>query len=257
MTRGKNSVFDRPMMKRIGRAVTPASVRTAVRRGQGWLFRPKVAQTRSYQGVSTIHSVAALHRGRFAEIYDRYWSLDPFNRPSGGDRTRMRVYNLCLLAEGALRADGDIVTAGVSWGVAQRVLYDYLDIRTTQRTLHMIDPFLAVADIDSKIMLEKYNSSESVVRRQYETDARICIERAFIPDCLPLPAVSSACVVYLNTGDFKSEARSIASLWPTLNAGGVLVIDNYAIDDGHEQAYRPFLPREPFVLPTGQAVLFK
>jgi len=161
-----------------------------------------------------------MHTGRFGKVYEQHWRLDPYNEPTSGDRTRMRIYNLCLLIEDALRAEGDIVTAGVAWGVAQRTLYDYLSLHSRDCTLHMIDPFLGVDNAENKAKLEKYNADEAFVRNQYPANARIRIERAFIPDCLPLPGVASACAVYLNTGDYQSEARSIASLWPIIPTGG-------------------------------------
>jgi len=151
-----------------------------------------------------------MHFGRFGSVYERYWHLDPFNAESRGDRTRMRVYNLCLLAEAALRTPGDLFMAGVSWGVAQRVLYDYLDIGHTGRVLHMVDPFLRIDNAQTQNKLEKYNGDIDFVRRQYPTDARIEIHRALIPACLPLSNAGPFALAYFNTSDHHSEAVSLS-----------------------------------------------
>jgi hypothetical protein len=49
------------------------------------------AATSTFQGVSTIHNMEALRSGRFGEIYERHFRIDPWNVASKGDRTRMRV----------------------------------------------------------------------------------------------------------------------------------------------------------------------
>lgn len=201
-----------------------------------------------------------MHSGRFEEAYEPHWRIDPWNEPSNGDRTRMRVYNLCALADIAVRrSPGDLLTCGVAWGVAQRVLYDFLALKSSGRTLHMVDPFLGVVSYENRTAVEKYNASVDLVRGQYPADAAIRIHQAFIPDCLPLPNAGPFALAYLNTNDHRSEAESLIRVLPQMSSGGIVVIDAYAIDAGHQDIYDPVLRdigAEPFVLPTGQAVIF-
>jgi hypothetical protein len=250
-----------PMLKALVRNVTPAPIWAAASKLRASLGRPpQLPSARAYQGVSTIHSTLAMHSGRFEEAYERHWRIDPWNEPSNGDRTRMRIYNLCALADVAIRrSPGDLLTCGVAWGVAQRVLYDFLALKSLGRTLHMVDPFLGVASYENRVTVQKYNASVDLVRDQYPAHAAIRIHQAFIPDCLPLPNAGPFALAYFNTTDPRSEAKSLARVLPQMAPGGTVVIDAYAIDDGHQDIYDPALRDirvEPFVLPTGQAVIF-
>ena len=248
-------------MKAVLKRWTPAPVWRLAHDARAGLrslrLRMRKPDVRSYQGVSTIHCMDALHTGIFAAAYEPHWRLDPYNLPSGGDRTRMRVYNICHFARMALRAPGDFICAGISWGIAARVLFDFLDWPETGRTLHLIDPFLGVDNSVERNPVEKYNADENFVRAQYPPGAAIAIHRAFIPDCFPLPNTGALAFAHLNTTDFRAEARSLDYLIHTLSPGGIIVIDGYAIGEGNAEIFRAALTAEPFVLPTGQAVIAK
>jgi hypothetical protein len=249
------------MLKAAVKAITPAPIWKVAHELRARGKRATPLPLKTYQDVSTRHNTDAMHSGRFGEIYERYWTLDPYNQPSRGDRTRMRVYNLCCLAGVATRrAAGDIFMAGVSWGVAQRVLYDYLDLGSAERTMHLVDPFLGVERAHDRAQIEKYNADPEFVRRQYPSGSKISFHQGFIPDCLPLSENARYAVIYLNTGDCISEASSLAPLAAQMSPGGIIVIDNYAIGEGHQNFYEPTLQKigaSPFVLPTGQAVIFR
>jgi hypothetical protein len=241
--------------------VLPAPILDALRQAKSILSsRRRRVPERSFQGVSTVHSIRALETGRFAEVFNRHWALDPYNVPSAGDRVRLRTYNLCSLARLALRSPGDFVIAGVSWGTTPRVLYDLLDWDTLGRTMHLVDPFLAIDNAIDRNKVDKYNSDKGFVERQYPRTARIRFHTAVIPDCLPLEGASQFAFVHLNTSDHLAEARSLHYFYENLGQGGVIVIDDYAIDGGHEDIYDAEIAQlctSPFVFPTGQAVLFR
>jgi len=243
------------VLKELAKAIIPAPARAAMRRTQNTFFAEAPKPPQIYQGVSTVHSTAHLYSGRFGQAYERHWRLDPYNLPSNGNRTRLRIYNVCSVARIAMRAEGDVLSAGISYAVAPSVLYDFLDIGESDRKLVMIDPFLGVDNSRSMKVQEKYNTDEAFVRDRFPPGARIEIIRDFIPAGLPPGA--RYCFVHMNTTDEHAEARALPLLWPQLSKGGAIVIDMYAIDGGYQAAYAAAMPVEPFVLPTGQAVLFK
>src|SRR5947209_5958103 len=166
------------MIKAAVKAITPAPLWQIAHRLRQRVTQPSQYLTPGYQGVVTPHNMAALHSGRFGEAFERHRRLDPYNDATGGDRVRMRVYNLCCLAEAAInRAEGDVFTAGVSWGVAQRVLYDYLNLGSSERSLHLVDPFLGVEGAQDQTHIEKYNADLDLVRRQYPSGAKVAFHR--------------------------------------------------------------------------------
>jgi hypothetical protein len=240
-------------MKQLLRDLTPPFVWRLAKRIAG---RPDLPTLLDYQGVITPHNMEVLHRGHFAEAHDRYWRLDPHN---DANNTRLRQYFAAWFAKRALGAGGDFLFAGVSYGVAPRVLYDYLNWQKQGRIMHLVDPFLGIFNRNGT-KTEKYNTDPEFVRRQYPLGANVVIHQVLIPDGLPLTGVEGLAFVHLDTGDYASEAASLQYFHQRLRDNGILIIDNYAIESGHQDVYNPALAEigaDIVVLPTGQALLLK
>ena len=215
-----------------------------------------------YQGVKTRHNARPLHIGRFAQLHERHCPLDP---NVAADTTRLRHYNLSYFAQRSMHVAGDLAFVGISYGVAPRIIFDLLDLGTSSstpkgggKTMHLVDPFLGIRSSSDRSTLAKYNADMNFVRDQYPADAGVKIHAGLIPDCLPI--ADRFCFVHLNTGDCKAEALSLPHFWQRLSPGGVVVIDNYAIDDGHFEDYAAAIAAlgvDPFWMPTGQCVVEK
>jgi hypothetical protein len=210
-----------------------------------------------YQRVKTGHNARPLHVGRFADIFERHHTLDPWNP---GNVLRYRIYMLCSIAALCRNVPGDFIACGVSWGVAERCIFDFADLSALSKTFHLIDPFMRIDSAADPTVVEQYNGDPEFVRRQYPPDAPIRILRDAIPACLPLAGVTAFSFVHLGTGDHPSEAQSLPYFFSQLSQGGWIVIDDCAINDGYFDEYDPVLQRlgiEPMWLPSGQAVIHK
>ena len=242
----------------IAQQFAPPVLLDAFRRLKGKrLARREPYRDALYQGVRTSHNAKPLHIGRFAEVYDRHLSLDPH---LDGDWMRYRIYNECVIAQLCSNVPGDFICAGVSWGLAPRMIYDYVAFSETGKTFHLIDPFEGIWSASSREAVPFYNTDPEYVRRQYPTAARIKFHRKLIPDAFPLPGVEKIAFAMLNTGDEKSEALSLPILFDALSEQGMIVIGRYGSGDGHFDVYDPVLTKlgvEPFWLPSGQAVITK
>ena len=211
----------------------------------------------TYQGVSTVHNALPMHEGQFAQLYERYRPLDPLVPENV---TRFRIYNLCWFARQSAGLAGDFAVAGVSYGVAPRVIYDFVNFPSLGKKFHFIDPFLAIKDTSERKVLPFYNNDPDYVVQQYPPDAPIVFHRVTIPDGLPLEGVEKLAFVHFNTGDHPSEAAALPWFYERLTPNGAIVIDNYAINDGHFAIYDPVFRQlgvGPLWLPSGQCVIVK
>jgi hypothetical protein len=247
------------MLKAVARGVCPPLIWDAahrLRRGPPPAPSPPPPNPPgTWQGVKTPHNMSVLSFGRFADIYDRHAHLDPTF-----EKARLRVYHQCFFARYALQAAGDFVIAGISYGGEARVIYDYTDLAARGRTLHLVDPFEGANNAAERTVLAKYNTDADYVRRQYPAGAPVTFHRGFIPQVLPLPGADHFAFVYMNTGDWVSEAASIAHFYDRLSPGGVMVINNYAIEPGYQHIYDPALDAagaHVLTLVTGQGVIPK
>ncbi len=211
----------------------------------------------AYHGVRTHHNARPLHVGRFAEIYERHQPLDPH---IGIEVTRYRIYNACVFAQASAGVPGDFLSAGISYGVAPRVIYDFVNFETLGKTLHLVDPFIAAGDASAKRAWTIYNTDPQYVRRQYPAAAHVLLHLELIPAALPLRGVDRLAFVHLNTGNADAEAEALPILYRQLSSGGAIVIDRYAAGDGQFAQYDPAiaaLGAEPIWFPSGQCVLLK
>jgi hypothetical protein len=208
--------------------------------------------------VTTDYDAAPLHVGRYGEAYDKYWSLDPH---IAYNRVRYRYYNVAMRAFLAKEAEGDYLCAGVAYGVAPRILYDFAEMHQLQKSLHLVDPFSAIWDSQSTATRAYYHKDPSIIVRQYPAEATVRIHRGVIPDALPLPGVSRLAFVYFDTSDAEAEAASLPLIWSQLSVGGIVVIDRYGQGDGEAFAiYDPVFAKlgvTPFWFPSGQVMLVK
>src|SRR4051812_46770711 len=105
----------------------------------------RVPLVRQYQGVTTTHNMRSLHEGPFGRVFDRAAGLDPHLHP---DVTRLRNYLACFFADYAKHVPGDFLSAGISYGVAPKTIFDFIELDTVRfrRTYHLIDAFAGVED---------------------------------------------------------------------------------------------------------------
>lgn len=187
-----------------------------------------------------------LYSGRFADLIERYSSLDPHTPIHV---KRYRLYNVCKFAELCRNVPGYFICAGVSYGVAPRMVYDFVDFQSTGKTLHLIDAFSGITETGQTA--DFYNTDMGFVRSQYPANGTVQIHQGLIPDILPLPG--RIAFAFLNTGNGKADASSIPILYDSLSPGGAIITDQFA---AHIDEYTA-IDIEPLWLPSGQAVFFK
>ena len=209
----------------------------------------------SYQGVVTQHNMRWLHEGRFAEIYDRHHHLNPFNAPN---ETRLRQYFACMFAEFAKSVPGDFLSAGISFGVAPRVIYDFTEFERLEKIYHFIDPFLGINNPSETV--SPYNTDFEFVHRQYPADAPIKFHRKLIPECFPLVGLEALAFAHLNVTHPPAEAASLQYLYEKLSPGGFILIDYYSFGHGQFETYDPAIKKvgaSVFSMVSGQGVIHK
>lgn len=218
---------------------------------RGWLSEEKL----SYQGVQTVHNMKALHHGKFSNLYDTHIQLLPDPSPNG---MRLRYYLICFFANQAKHINGDFLIAGVSHGIAPRIVYDFVDFASLGKNFHFIDPFVG-SDGQGSIKTN-YNTDINFVKSQYAPSAPIVFHKKFIPDSFPLPGLSQLSFVHLATGAWVAEMKSVPYLYNLLTIGGIMVIDDYAIFAGQQEIYDSAINlsgAQIFTMVTGQGVIVK
>jgi hypothetical protein len=226
-------------------AVTPPILWNAFQRFRGLGQRyPRL----EFGQFSTIANAAPILEGRFAELFERYRALDPFEPP---DRQRFVAYMICRFADLCRHVPGDFVCAGISFGIMPRILFDYVDFPSLGKTFHLIDPFEGIGSHDR--ISARYNCDPDYVMRQYPEGSPIILHRKRIPLRLP----GKIAFVTTNTGNPEADAEALPIFYEAMSPGGIFVLGQYA---NFAHVYQPALSKldfAPIWLPSGQGIIVK
>ena len=229
-------------------ALTPPIVWNAYLRLRGHARRHP---WRDFGGMATNTNVTPLVKGKFAEIYTKYQPLDPF---IAMDVTRYRHYNICFLGSLCRSVPGDFLCAGVSFGLAPRILYDFLDFATLNKTLHLVDPFEGIASSRTGAISAHYNRDPDFVLNQYPAGAPIVLHRERVPmNKVP----GKLAFVFADTGDAVADAAALPDFYEALSPGGIFITNQYANDLPYYEQVLKRLGVTPFWFPSGQGAIFK
>ena len=213
--------------------------------------RPLTFPWLSFGTISTCVDTAPLLKGKFAEVYSKYHSLEP-HVPI--DVTRYRHYNICYFANLCREVSGDFLCAGVSWGLAPRVVYDFTNFSTLGKKLHLVDPFEGIVSERPNDISPRYNRDPDYVLRQYPSGAPIELHRERIPlDTIP----NKLAFVFTDTGNVAADTAAIPSFYEALSPGGVIITEQYADDLTLYDSVINRLGATAMWLPSGQGAIFK
>jgi hypothetical protein len=211
----------------------------------------------TYQAMTTKFDAVPMHSGRFGEIYERYWSLNPH---WDYNVMRYRLYNICMAGWLCRNVPGDFICIGVDYGVAPRMVYDFVGLDQLGKTLHLVDPFTAVWDAKTPGKYANYNTAPDYVVAQYPAGASIKLHTGLAPDVLPLPGVKQVAFAFLDVSDAEAESSSLPILFDQLSPGGAIIVDRYGTGGGYFHVFDPIFARlglTPLWFPSGQALIFK
>jgi hypothetical protein len=224
-------------------SVTPPILWNAFQRARGL---PQRAVWHQFGGLGTMANPAPLFEGRFGKVYAGCQPLDPLHSP---EATRYEFYNVCVFADLCRNVPGDFLFGGISWGVAARAAYDFVDFGKLDKTFHLVDPFDATTSRTVSRKEQRYNTDPEYVRRQYPADARIAIHQQPIP----MKLSTTLAFAYLNTGDAEAEAKSVPEFYAHLSPGGHIIFSSYSSNvDYYERVGIPVI-----WLPSGQGLVVK
>lgn len=193
-----------------------------------------------YGAMGTFADPALLYSGRFGELFQKFYNIDPLVPPESG---RYQNYVWCFLASLCRDVPGDFLYAGLSFGLGAKLVYEFTDA-CAGKTFHLVDPFDATISRSDQRASAVYNTSPDYVRRQYPADAKVVVHKTTIPMEPPGPLAFAI----LHTGDPASEKATVPAFYEALSPGGIIV--SGAVDRGFDGI-------EPFWFPTGHVAFFK
>lgn len=154
--------------------------------------------------------------------------------------------------------EGDIVESGVWKGGSTMIAaLALVGLESTDRDIWLFDLFQPVRGPGKKPTdkVPEHGSLEEVERNMASTGyprERVHLVEGRVEETIPQADIPSISLLRIDTNYYESTKQEITTLWPLLEVGGVLIIDDYgmvpqcrrAIDEYFEDRNdRPFLSR--------------
>jgi O-methyltransferase len=178
-----------------------------------------------------------------------------------------RMFMLVQWLDFALAAPGEVAEFGVWRGGTALLLRNHLAVRASGRTLHLFDSFAGLPAANPA--KDNYHregdladTSEAAVRGLLDDGRLVAIHAGRFEDTITDVSAHRFCFAHIDADLYSSVLLATDFIFPRLNAGGVIVYDDYGFRTcaGAKAAVDEYFASsaiKPVYLPTGQCVAIK
>jgi hypothetical protein len=123
--------------------------------------------------------------------------------------------------------EGDFVECGVYEGTSMAVVTEYVDFGSTGRHLYLYDCFDHVQG-DTHMKLKKHGSDLlKTVQERFAHQSWAHIVKGYVPDSFSQSLPEKIAFAHIDMNDAKAEVGALEALWPRLQPGAIVVLDDY------------------------------
>jgi hypothetical protein len=233
----------------------------------------RIDTTYAQDGLKTIHNSDFMNEEKFKAAYQRGLQAcrgDDYN-------FHWRVHVGLWASTLCSRLKGDFIEFGVNKGFMSSAIMQSLDWNSQNKKFYLLDTFhgldeRSVLDIEKKEgILENnrqaisngfYTTSIESVRANFSEWERVIIIEGAVPETLSLIDSNTFSFVHIDMNCAPPEVAALEFIWPKLEEGGVVLLDDYAFRGYHNQKLAidrlgKKIGFETLSLPTGQGVIIK
>jgi len=139
------------------------------------------------------------------------------------------------------------------------VVTEYVNFGSTGRQLYLYDCF-DHADGDNHMKLQGHGSDLlSTVQQRFGHQPWAHIVQGYVPDSFSIEMPAKVALAHIDMNDARAEAAALEALWPRLQPGAIVVLDDYGSSGMEKQrlAHDQFFARygvPVLEIPTSQGV---
>lgn len=149
----------------------------------------------------------------------------------------LQALNIVERLEFALAQPGDVIECGVFQGVTSILMARLMDIRQSDKKIHLFDSFQGLPEPDRQVDASPRFQKGSWAASRAEVEARLAsckvldrciIHDGWFSDTLPrLPEDQRFCFAYIDADLYASTVDCLTHVWPRLGQHCVAVFDDY------------------------------
>jgi len=222
------------------------------------LFSPTYRE----DGLVTVHNADFLNEPGFRRSYALALRQQP------GVKIHWRAHVTQWAGNHAKQLKGDFVECGVNRAFLSTSVMTFIDFKSMyDRKFYLFDtycglmPELVTAD-DHAAYRHMYPDCYEFVKDSFKDYQNVVIVRGPVPDTLSEVDIRSVAYLSIDMNCAKPEAEALRYFWPRMEAGGVIILDDYGFS-GHESQKRgaddfaKSVGVKVLCIPTGQGLIIK
>lgn len=203
----------------------------------------------------------SLQRG--IQQFERFWR----NGKSYANQLDWERQTTVWAACHAKHLTGDFVECGVATGMTTMTIVNYLDFNSLDRKFYLFDTFNG---LDKRFSTEKeyatfeglYPDSYQFVKDSFKDYKNVILVKGAIPLTLSKVNIEKVAYLHIDMNGATPEIEAIKFFWPKLEAGAIVVLDDY----GWARHINQKIAMDEFArikgvkiltLPTGQGMMVK
>lgn len=222
-----------------------------------------------------LQELARISAGAFggfeiSEDYKRWQQDSDFMRAyrrlsPGNPYSAERKFFLREMARLTREVPGSVAECGCYEGASAYFLASTLP----HATLHLFDSFAGLPEPTARDHTQEWmwqkgdlTASEATTRANLAEFPNVVIHRGWIPETFTSVANERFRLAHIDVDLYEPTLASLEFLYPRLNSGGVIVLDDYGFTncEGAYRAVEEYMRSRPEPIihcPTGQAIIFK
>jgi len=226
-------------------------------------LRRRYGIKKAYQGMFTSSNMYEVYQSPlFNGCYERS-ILNDSTLARQKDSLRFRYYINASIARLAISGGGDFVCVGVSYGVAPRLIYEYLKPTGFWNGSHkffLVDKFDQAwcPSMGTKIQ-QSYCGSFRFIKEEFQEKNFEIIKQHAPQAFVEYRINNKISFLLLDANDMVSEYKTIELLYDQITCPGFIIIDNYGAYASNEAINSFLKTNNNFVIPIGnhQGIVIK
>lgn len=201
--------------------------------------------TYAKDNLITKNSAPFLRDQLFLKAYSEGKKTDKDRFLKGVD-IEWRIHTLCWAADYAKQLDGDFVECGTRTGFFAKSIIEYLGAKAFAKRFVLIDSFQGVIpeflSDNEKLRESKGVKSDDIwskiynqVKEQFSSYDRVEVYKGVIPEVLENIEFGQISFLSLDLNNAYAEKKALDYIWPYLQLGGIIVLDDYGYPGFEEQ----------------------
>jgi len=193
----------------------------------------RLPHTFDADGMATIAIPSFLNRSNFVSAYFR---MRVASRAVVDPGLQWRVHQAMWCAANCMKVEGDFVECGTGKGLMMSAVLDSIPSwGAAEKRMLLFDTFSPFGiDPDSGKNKEEhgirgtYASSVEDVVENFSEWQRVEVIKGLLPESLSMGKIEKIAFLHVDLNHAPAEVEVVRALWPKIQRGGILLLDDYA-----------------------------